>query len=902
MAPQYGEVRVDYITYTTGVVPNEGNATAYVSGLINNPTFSGNVIIEGDATIDGNLNVSGAINASGVVISGITGLFDAGTEALPSIAFALDPNTGIYNPSANEVGISTGGNERLRVDTTGNVGIGTTNPQAKLDIRSSADAPSLTFNGSGQSIVGDATNQLAIGRDSASPFSLYLQGRASNNAARNITLNPVGGNVGIRTNDPLRVLDVNSDASRVAIFRSTAASANIELKDPTTTNALAVGKNGEDLALYSDDIKRLTVLSGGNVGIGTTNPQALLDVNGAIVARSAHTGSYLTTGLYAQYLGGSVANISAFRSGSSSCDLSFSTTDGAATAPDEHMRIRYDGNVGIGTTNPQNKLTVQQSAVTNAPSRSSALYVENNANCEIQMVGNSANNTQLRMGTSGNSFDGALDYSLADHRLDFYTNSARQVTIDSNGDVGIGTSDPQAKLEVSSPGNSATDVELSRTRLTGGSNNPMFRVLANETNNLITLATNGSNSDSEIQIKTTSTEAVRIDKDGNVGIGTTDPYNELVVRGSGNATTTSVSPSEFTTTIQTNSAYINCGKVNELPAIQGSGSGTAYKLLLNPFAGNVGIGTDSPTSKLVVQDDQGFQIDLNRIGGAPSRCRLKNSGNLFDISQNVNGITFSTGTTPTEKVRIDSSGSVGIGTTNSNYPLTVQNVEAAINIRTLRSGSTFNNSALIFDSPRSTTGDNSSTPGRGLLTSLGNSSSTTGILWLAAASASLNTTDTDADLKNKQCGIRLASDGTMQHWASNVNTFAISGPGVVSIASGFITLNGNKLGAIKVSIANDAFATITPPRAGAGYYTVIEGGDEQFPNANARVLGYADWNSSPVNVAINLGSLMEVSVSGPPTGTTGTDGKVTVFAGGDAGKIYIENRLDQVGQFFVNFI
>ena len=107
-----------------------------------------------------------------------------------------------------------------------------------------------------------------------------------------------------------------------------------------------------------------------------------------------------------------------------------------------------NGNVGIGTTNPQNKLTVQQSAVTNAPSRSSAVYLENDANCEIQMVGNSANNIQLRMGTSGHSFDGALDYNLPHHRLDVYTNSTRQVTIDSNGNVGIGTDNPSTLLHL----------------------------------------------------------------------------------------------------------------------------------------------------------------------------------------------------------------------------------------------------------------------------------------------------------------------------------------------------------------------------------------------------------------------------------------------------------------------
>ena len=109
--PEYGEIRVDYITYTTGTSPNEGQGTVTVSGLINNPTFSGNVIVGNDLT------VSGDINASGVTISGITGLFTSGTEAAPSISFVDDTNTGFYNAAANEVRITTNGNDRLTVDS-----------------------------------------------------------------------------------------------------------------------------------------------------------------------------------------------------------------------------------------------------------------------------------------------------------------------------------------------------------------------------------------------------------------------------------------------------------------------------------------------------------------------------------------------------------------------------------------------------------------------------------------------------------------------------------------------------------------------------------------------------------------------------------------------------------------
>ena len=59
--PQYGEVRVDYITYTTGVVPDEGSRTITVSSLIGNPTFTGDVIISGNTFISGQLDVSGNV-------------------------------------------------------------------------------------------------------------------------------------------------------------------------------------------------------------------------------------------------------------------------------------------------------------------------------------------------------------------------------------------------------------------------------------------------------------------------------------------------------------------------------------------------------------------------------------------------------------------------------------------------------------------------------------------------------------------------------------------------------------------------------------------------------------------------------------------------------------------------
>lgn len=72
--------------------------------------------------------------------------------------------------------------------------------------------------------------------------------------------------------------------------------------------------------------------------------------------------------------------------------------------------------------------------------------------------------------------------------------------------------------------------------------------------------------------------------------------------------------------------------------------------------GYVGIGTDSPSEKLHISQDSAFKIQMERTGGTPSVCEIANSGNLLNISNNVNGIALLTGATPTETMRVDASG------------------------------------------------------------------------------------------------------------------------------------------------------------------------------------------------------------------------------------------------------
>lgn len=73
------------------------------------------------------------VNVAGDTMTGVLA-FIAGSASAPAITADGDTNTGIFFPAADTIGFSTAGSERARIDSAGDLGVGTTNPQALLHV------------------------------------------------------------------------------------------------------------------------------------------------------------------------------------------------------------------------------------------------------------------------------------------------------------------------------------------------------------------------------------------------------------------------------------------------------------------------------------------------------------------------------------------------------------------------------------------------------------------------------------------------------------------------------------------------------------------------------------------------------------------------------------------------
>ena len=279
-------------------------------------------------------------------------------------------------------------------------------------------------------------------------------------------------------------------------------------------------------------------------------------------------------------------------------ELAFSTASSAAgSSPAERMRIDQTGNVGIGTSSPDANLHVNSGTVNTV-----AIFQSSDINANIKLVDSNA--TSIIKNNSGKiTFTADSDSQQADSFISFEIDGASEkMRINSSGNVGIGTTSPSEKLEVSGK------ILATGGQIRAGSyleSFPSFS-FANDTDT-------GMFSDTADQLEfvTGGSSRVVIKSSGYVGIGTTGGANaKLEVSSTGangilisqDTGTTSNSGRLFfqTDTSSEGVALMNSNGVFQIRtgAAANVTSGTVRVSMLNN--GNFGINVTSPSAKLHV--------------------------------------------------------------------------------------------------------------------------------------------------------------------------------------------------------------------------------------------------------------------------------------------------------------
>ncbi len=111
--------------------------------------------------------------------------------------------------------------ERMRLDNTGNLGIGTSSPGTRLEVRADDTGTGTNFGQLRISGTSDANKRLNLGFDTTNDFA-WIQSGISGVSFNDLLLNPNGGNIGINTSSPTAALDIDSNTLRLRTAKTPA--------------------------------------------------------------------------------------------------------------------------------------------------------------------------------------------------------------------------------------------------------------------------------------------------------------------------------------------------------------------------------------------------------------------------------------------------------------------------------------------------------------------------------------------------------------------------------------------------------------------------------------------------------------------------------------------------------
>jgi hypothetical protein len=509
--------------------------------------------------IYGSLLVQGTTNTGTLTTTG-TFVAPLGTTSLPSYTFSGDLNTGLFSPAADTLALVEGGVEVVRITSSGNVGIGTNNPGNKLDI-SSSTAGGATLRIRDSAANGYPTINLT---NDARTWTIYNNGSLSDifdiydaTAAQHRFVIDSSGNIGIGTTSPGQKLHVVGDAriegnltvngSVTQVNTNVANTEQLSITNDGTGPAVIVNQTGaQPVVNFQDDgVSAFYIEDGGNVGIGTTDPGTKLSVvtasndDGIQIRRSSGTTNdyaslnfVVTTTAGNNFQQSSIRSIRTNTNFSGDSDLAFLTANIGGSLS-EHLRIKGDGSVGIGETNPLDKLhikdggiIVEQGNILIASSSNAEGGEDGGGTGKPTLWFSEAEGTAVESYSMGIEYDGD-DLSSGSNRISIVNGSSVELmSVQLDGKVGINTTSPGEFLDVNG------SIKIRETGVGNGLllhtnsgisiTNNLMQVWSSQTSG-ISFHTNG--------VGDGSLERMRITSTGLIGIGTSTPSAKLDVVG-----------------------------------------------------------------------------------------------------------------------------------------------------------------------------------------------------------------------------------------------------------------------------------------------------------------------------------------------------------------------------------
>ena len=561
-------------------------------------------------------------NDSGLIITGIATAATLDITGNATIAGVLS-----YDDVTNvdSVGIITARSGLRVVGAASSIGVGIANPAEKIDVAGSIQSDT-GLKVAGHPVVGYANlgggeyaaRLGSTGSSTLNKTQIYARG------AHVATFDGASGHVGINRTNPFGVLDILGSGDDLVRFQSADGDltqrlvsadgnlAKLEFTDSSAYRAKIQAETNDSLTFYTGGVssERVRITSGGDVTIGNSSVAfpsgGGLQVYNASAPRIKLTNS--TTGVasgdgFQIYLSGS----SAILDQKENAEMRFYTN---AT---EKVRITSAGNFGIGVT-PNVKLHVKLDT-------NKHLYFQGN----IGEIGNVP-------GIQGVTDAGSLaSLGLRGNDLRFATGSSERMRIDSSGNIAIGTVSASSRLHVKGAADSYLTLQAGTT---DGNDGVLFQNSGGTQKGALLYDTD----DNYLLFNVNSSERMRIDSSGRLLVGRTASGNV----GSGAASTVQIQ----------NAIGFHIGCV----ATQDSGG-----------AGGIAIGKSRNGGIVQSGDDLGSIVFAGHDGvdlqtrAAAIEVEVDGTPGSNDMPGRILFKTTADGSnSPTERMRIDSAGNVGL--------------------------------------------------------------------------------------------------------------------------------------------------------------------------------------------------------------------------------------------------